>query len=1379
MRRLILRSHQSPGDVLMLTAAVRDLHAAHPGQFQTDVRTSAPDLWLHNPHLTPLNDADPSVETIEMHYPLVHQSNGRPYHFLHGYCQYLEDRLKLKIPLTAFQGDLHLRDEERESPPGHLGQLPERFWIVMGGGKFDFTAKWWNPESYQQVVDHFRDRIEFLQCGEADHWHPPLGGVTSLLGRTSIREFIRLMYFAEGVVCPVTFAMHLAAAVPVRPDGPRNRACIVISGGREPPHWEAYPQHQFFHTIGQLDCCATGGCWKSRCQIIGDGDDKDWRNRCDRPISVSDGLAIPQCMDLIRPREVIASIERTLEGWSMQRSRKPAVSTVQPVKDRASAIDRDRQDSPAVRPKRVLIEFRHGLGDAAQFTSVLRHLRHYHPDWEIDVASLRGKHSAFFGLCRHSLLLEELHREPGDYAETFRLDWDECRSADPRWPNTKVSRCLLEVFRLTPLPDLCQYSIQISETAQSRADDYLESLCGPPDPSGRYRAVLMHYEGNTSGPKKNLSHDVARAACETVRRLGFVPVILDWDFRSPLPDRQQIFCPDKSHELWGSTSTGDAEQLAALIAASRLMVGIDSGPLHVAGATETPTIGVWTRHHPIHFFDRGQHVVHLVPTDHEELVNGPPALRYFRQAYRHEVYGELLTDLPKAIELALASTPGPHIVESLPSVSTGESKPTSEPESVTQTGPLRSTAYNEDYYQEHKAAGLDYLGHGDWQRDYGRWLVDSLDWNGKRVLDVGCACGSILRGLLQAGADMCGCDLNEAMIVRGRAAWPELVDRLVVCDAANLHLWREGAFDGIHTAQVAEHWPPELVPRILQELARVTRPGGLMFCCLDTAELFARQGRDGSGEDPTHICIRSLAWWREQLTEAGWEVVTPETEPRLRRHPLSYLSRYDWDYVIARRSSRIITSHADAGRDPRTVSIIVAARNYAPYLAEALESAFSQSHPCEVIYVDDGSTDDSLEIARRYVERGLVVLEPAGHQGVCAARNRGAAVARGECLLFLDGDDRLPRDFVNRHLAALTPGTPFSYGPALSFGDGPRAGQLWDVPAWEDYDLWQTNTVNTSALYARWAFFGAGGWRGRFLTMWDWDLAIRASRLGTPRPSTATLEYRQHCQSWSASRREKTEADRASFLGEIRRANARLSVGAILSGRLPKLLDRWCASLVYSVRGIPLEHRPELVVLDNGRSLEFTEQVRRAVSPYLETFDSIRIVPLSATCQFADEASRQKAIADFMARSSIRLQEQLRGDVVWLIEDDILVPLTAGRELWNALTDGWHPPAATAGCYRSRHAPDRYVGGWWNEVEPTYLTSVPEDGRPFDVDFTGTGCLMYWRHHSPQTWESHCRGVPAHDWAWCEAVRNRGRRVLMHPKVRCDHARSEEDVLSG
>jgi len=177
-RRLIFRSFQSPGDILMLTAAVRDLHAAHPGRFETDIRTSADSLWDHNPHVTRLSETDPTVQTIDMHYPLIHESNQRPYHFIHGYVQYLEQQLGVQIPLTRFHGDIHLSADERSAISR---QLPVSgrdggYWVIIAGGKFDFTAKWWNPAAYQQVVDHFRGRIQFV-CHFAGENRPLVCGL--------------------------------------------------------------------------------------------------------------------------------------------------------------------------------------------------------------------------------------------------------------------------------------------------------------------------------------------------------------------------------------------------------------------------------------------------------------------------------------------------------------------------------------------------------------------------------------------------------------------------------------------------------------------------------------------------------------------------------------------------------------------------------------------------------------------------------------------------------------------------------------------------------------------------------------------------------------------------------------------------------------------------------------------------------------------------------------------------------------------------------------------------------------------------------------------------------------------------------------------------
>jgi len=303
----------------MLTAAVRDLKLAHPGEFQVDVRTSADALWENNPHLTPLAEGDAGVWKLPVHYPLVHQSNRLPYHFLHGYLQYLEEKLGVRIPPTRFSGDVHLSHEERRLPPPFCQEgVPGDYWIVVAGGKYDFTAKWWNPAACQRAVDALSGRVRFVQCGEEGHWHPRLRGVVDLVGRTTLRQFVRLVHHADGVLCPVTLAMHLAAAVPTRPGKPPNRACVVVAGGREPPHWEAYPHHQFISTNGALPCCAEGGCWRSRCQPVGDGDPKDRHNLCRMPVEVAPHLRVPKCMQMISPEDVVRRIEMYYEGGALR-----------------------------------------------------------------------------------------------------------------------------------------------------------------------------------------------------------------------------------------------------------------------------------------------------------------------------------------------------------------------------------------------------------------------------------------------------------------------------------------------------------------------------------------------------------------------------------------------------------------------------------------------------------------------------------------------------------------------------------------------------------------------------------------------------------------------------------------------------------------------------------------------------------------------------------------------------------------------------------------------------------------------------------------------------------------------------------------------------
>lgn len=308
----------------------------------------------------------------------------------------------------------------------------------------------------------------------------------------------------------------------------------------------------------------------------------------------------------------------------------------------------------------TLLKFNHGLGDAVQFTAVLKALRRREPQREIDVFCLRGKHSALTGLCRRAYHEQELRPAEAEYDELLNLAWAECDRVYSGLPCTKTVRCLDEVFGITPTADELRYEIQIASAARERVRAYLQDVCQSRTSDGeRFPVLLLHYEGNTATAQKNLSHRAAHRICAWAMCAGLVPVVLDWDGRSPLPDGRRIHCPGVSaQDLWGGFGSGDAEVLAALIEQSTVCVGIDSGPLHVAAATTTPTLGIWTGHHPLQYFDLADNVTHLVPENWQSKPPGshPPAAETFTRFYEFETYAR--DRLPEALPAALGRLTG-------------------------------------------------------------------------------------------------------------------------------------------------------------------------------------------------------------------------------------------------------------------------------------------------------------------------------------------------------------------------------------------------------------------------------------------------------------------------------------------------------------------------------------------------------------------------------------------------------------------------------------------------------------------------------------------------------------------------------------------------
>lgn len=165
------------------------------------------------------------------------------------------------------------------------------------------------------------------------------------------------------------------------------------------------------------------------------------------------------------------------------------------------------------------------------------------------------------------------------------------------------------------------------------------------------------------------------------------------------------------------------------------------------------------------------------------------------------------------------------------------------------------------------------------------------------------------------------------------------------------------------------------------------------------------------------------------------------------------------------------------------VSILIPCYNAERWIAQAIESALAQTWPeKEVIVVDDGSTDGSLDVIRCFGER--IRWETGPNRGGNVARNRLLELARAEWLQYVDGDDYLLPDKVAKQMEfiAVHPEAEIVFGPVTMehWSKGHLRRELLPIP--EPHDLWvllaswylpQTG----SPLWRRQAVADVGGWK--------------------------------------------------------------------------------------------------------------------------------------------------------------------------------------------------------------------------------------------------------------------------------------------------------------
>lgn len=328
-KRFFFDLDRAPGDECMLTALIRDIKLTYGDRYEVNVRRKFPAIWRHNPYLSNFSQHDKGVvhlgrKQLEIDLKWTEKSFRHYVGQLHHQFQL---RTGIHVPLLYPRPDFHFSDEEKANP-----YIEGKYWIIVPGGKQDFTVKWWSQIRYQEVVDRLRPwGLHFVQEGAVKKLcvHPPLHGALSMVGKTSIRDLMRNIYHAQGVICGITFPMHVAAGA--------ERPCVVIAGGRECPWWEWYTSefansqfgdklredirvpHKFLHTVRQLPCCEKAGCLQDRVMKLNDGLPND-RRLCRDVVSGPGGQLLPKCMDMITTSHVVEAVMWYYEHGYLERT---------------------------------------------------------------------------------------------------------------------------------------------------------------------------------------------------------------------------------------------------------------------------------------------------------------------------------------------------------------------------------------------------------------------------------------------------------------------------------------------------------------------------------------------------------------------------------------------------------------------------------------------------------------------------------------------------------------------------------------------------------------------------------------------------------------------------------------------------------------------------------------------------------------------------------------------------------------------------------------------------------------------------------------------------------------------------------------------------
>ncbi|MBR3698946.1 MAG: glycosyltransferase family 2 protein [Bacteroidales bacterium] len=178
------------------------------------------------------------------------------------------------------------------------------------------------------------------------------------------------------------------------------------------------------------------------------------------------------------------------------------------------------------------------------------------------------------------------------------------------------------------------------------------------------------------------------------------------------------------------------------------------------------------------------------------------------------------------------------------------------------------------------------------------------------------------------------------------------------------------------------------------------------------------------------------------------------------------------------------------------VSIIVPCYNQSEYLPEALDSVLAQTYQrWECVIVNDGSPDNTEEIAKRYLDKDdRFVYVSRENGGLASARNAGIAKSRGSFILPLDADDRIAPTYIEKAVNRFSkvPETKVVYCKVAKFG---IENELLELPPYEYESLLWRNCIVCSAMFKRVDYDKTNGYNENMVYgNEDWDFWLSLLR---------------------------------------------------------------------------------------------------------------------------------------------------------------------------------------------------------------------------------------------------------------------------------------------